>query len=1208
MSEREQLEQAISHLETQRAILGDAVVDPAIAALREKLVALEDVPTLPRRGGLAGVEEQRKQVTILFADISGFTAMSETMDAEEVRNTMNALWTRLDGTITSHGGMIDKHIGDAVMALFGAPTAREDDPERAIRAALAMQADMTAFREERKAELAVRIGINTGPVLLGEVGTTSEYTAMGDAVNLASRLEHAAPVGGILISHDTYRHVRGIFDVQPLDPIRIKGKAEPIQVYVVLRAKPRAFRMPTRGVEGIETRMIGREAELGQLQEALQATLRKGEARAITIVGEAGVGKSRLLYEFRNWLDLQAESIVIFRGRATQERSNLPYSLIRDLFAFRFEIQDSDPAAVAREKLEQGIVAPWGTGDVEGTEEKAHFIGQLIGFDFSESPHLRGIIGDARQIHDRAFHYVAEFFAAAAPPSGRRERRAVAIYLEDIHWADDGSLDLVDYLVWKCRRAPLLIIALTRPTLFERRPSWGVAGAPFESVQMHTRLELHPLSTQNSHRLVEEILQRVEDVPPDLRDLIVRGAEGNPFYVEELIKMLIEDGVIVKGPERWRVETERLAEVRVPPTLTGVLQARLDGLPPVERETLQRASVVGRVFWDSTVVRIYESADGRTDGRETAAALRALQGKELVFERQASAFVEAREHIFKHAILRDVTYESVLRRLRRVYHAQAAAWLIEHSGERVGEYAGLIGEHYERAGERAQAAEWYGRAGRQAQDTYALETAADYYQKALALEERWEWRKGQVEALHVLGRRDEEQAGLRALEAASEAPVFEVAYLWGQYYEAIGEYSQAHAEAERALAASRSRGDMTGEMRSLTMLGLIAYRQGDDNRAKTWYKEAESLFQGDESYSDVAAQASIQVLRGLGAVYLHQGDYEQAQTHFELGLALSRRGGDRASEAQMLNYLGQRAFNQRDFAEAEAYHRQALEIRRAIGDRAGEGMSLYNLAMTVRNAGDYGQAQEYYSEALAIQQAIGDRWYEANILNSMGIMYHELGDLITAQTCLEQSRQIAQDIGDEAGQAYVLSNLGPVMRDQGDLAAAEQLLTDGLALFQRENNEYAMSFFLSYLSTVSVQAGRLEQATELAQRALALRRELDLTLLTTADLTTLAAVHLATGDAAQAMDYAQQALTILDGCGGEGPESPHRDYFVCYQVLAAVGQEGTAWAALQSAYDLVTTRADKITDLAMRQSFLQRVPINREIVQEYENVIRKECS
>ncbi|HET7377986.1 MAG TPA: adenylate/guanylate cyclase domain-containing protein, partial [Anaerolineae bacterium] len=443
MDEREQLEQAINALEAQRAILSDAVVNAALSPMREKLAALQVKPQ--------DAEQQRKQVSVLFADVSGFTAMSETMDPEEVSATMNALWRRLDTAITSHSGKVDKHIGDAVMAIFGAPTAHEDDPERAVRAALDMQSELNQFRESAHFDsaraLQMRIGINTGPVLLGTVGTTSEYTAMGDTVNLASRMEHAAPVGGILISHDTYRHIRGVFEVAPLAPISVKGKTDLIQVYVVKSAKPRAFRVSTRGVEGIETRTIGRESELDRLQEALHHAKEHHKTHLVTIVGEAGVGKSRLLYEFTNWLQLQPDSPFLSRGRATHEMMNLPYSLIRNMLAFQFEIQESDRSSEARNKLERGFA------DIMGPDSAvmAHFVGHLIGLDFSSSPYLQGILNEARQIRDLAFHYVAQLFTEVT-----REHQVAVIVLEDIHWADDGSLNLVDHLIHEQPDLPLL--------------------------------------------------------------------------------------------------------------------------------------------------------------------------------------------------------------------------------------------------------------------------------------------------------------------------------------------------------------------------------------------------------------------------------------------------------------------------------------------------------------------------------------------------------------------------------------------------------------------------------------------------------------------------------------------------------------------------------------------------------------------------------
>ena len=717
-NERLLLERAMAALEGNRSLLGDQVVDVAQASMREKLAG----------GQAVRIPQQRKLVTILFADMSGFTAMSETMDHEIVNDVINSLWSRVDKAIHDHSGRIDKHIGDAIMALYGTPTAHEDDPERAIRSALQIQSEILEWKRELSEQLSnyrsqiqniqLRIGINTGPALLGTVGTVGEYTAIGDTVNLAQRLEAAAPKGGILISHETHQLVRGIFEVTALEPITVKGKSEPIHVYTVNGLKPRSFRDTTRGLEGVETRTIGREEEFERMKDAFEKAAEQRTTYLISLVAEAGIGKSRLLFEFGKWLDSQGRPMQIFKGRAAQEISQIPYSLLRGILASAFEIQENDRVAVARQKLEQGIRKYTGIPDVATLY--AHFIGHLIGLDYSNSKHLKGILNDARQVRDLAFHYGAEFIADIA------HDQTVVIFLEDIHWADSGSLDFFDSLMSKQPDLPLLIIGLTRSALFEQRPDWGTGPV------QHLSLNLLPLSETDSRRLVDEILQKVPEVPEAITDLIVKKAEGSPFYMEELIKVLIEGGVILRGKDQWSVALDRLSDLKVPTTLTGLLQARLDGLRQDARETLQQASVVGRVFWTDVIERMHNPEfEPAESSAPIAERLGMLRLKEMIYHYEESASREALEFIFKNQILHDVTYESVLLRLRPVYHAQAADGLVEVGGERANEYAGRVGEHYESAGDWIKAAEWYARAGRQAQNIYASEVAVNYYEKAL---------------------------------------------------------------------------------------------------------------------------------------------------------------------------------------------------------------------------------------------------------------------------------------------------------------------------------------------------------------------------------------------------------------------------------------------------------------------------------------------
>ncbi len=964
--EKEHLEQAISALEAQRATLGDDVVNAALAPLRQKLLALQAQHT-------PSSSPQRKQVTVLFADVSGFTAMSESMDPEMVSQTMNALWQRLDTVITRHGGTIDKHIGDAVMALFGAPVAREDAPEQAIRAALKMQVELANFAASEHITgvhknvlegIQMRIGINTGLVMLDVVGTTTEYTAIGDAVNVASRLEHAAPVGGILVSHDTYKHVRGLFDVAPLEPLAIKGKGEPVHTYLVKGIRPRAFRVPTRGVVGVETRTIGREAELDQLKEMLSNT--NQGARVVTITADAGTGKSRLLYEFTNWLDLQPESVQVFKARATEEMENLPYSLIRDLFAFQFGIAENDSAAAAREKLEQGLY------DLIGStaHEQAPFIGHLIGLDYSANHHLQGILHDARQTRDRAFHYITRLFVQVA------NAQPVAIFLEDIHWADDSSLNLIEHLVRECRDQPVLIVALARSTLYERRSNWS------QDQAQYTRLNLGALSVQDTHRLVDEILRKLPEIPTELRELILNRAEGNPFYVEEIVKMMIDDRVIEVGEEAWSVKLDRLKHINVPPTLTGVLQARLEGLPDPERRTLQRASVVGRVFWDDVLNSLLEESQELSEppAPVVGESLTKLQVKELVFRHGVSAFRHTDEYIFKHAILRDVTYESVLLQLRRIYHAKVAAWLAERSADRAGEFAGRIGEHHERAGNTLSAAEWYAHAGNQAKATYAPETAAGYFRRALDI-----WAESHEPQQHIA----------QQIEALNQL---------GEALNWLGRFSEAASIFEQMREFAVEAGDTAAEARAWQSVGGAQMYQGNLPAALESATRAAEIARKAGASLELSMSLSLQ-----GWARLRLGEPEAALKLGEEAVQLARNINNQVQTANCLNFLGGVNFMIGRYEPAARYLKDALQIFRDLDSRDKSIDLLNNLGVIAEAHGDYLTAFERYQEALTMAREIGRKHKQIQFLSNLGGVRVKLGEYAAGETDLREAIAIAEN-------------------------------------------------------------------------------------------------------------------------------------------------------------------------------------------------------
>ncbi len=1000
MDERQQLEQAIAALEAQRAVLGDAVVTTALAPLREKLAALQALPA----------EQQLKYATVLFADVTGSTQLIQHLDPEDILTIMDGALRRFGVVIERYEGRVLRFMGDGLKAIFGVPSAREDDAERAVRAGLAILEESQAYAGYVEAHWGlagfnIRVGINTGEVILGG-GVEADNTAMGMTINLAARMENAAPTGGLRISHATYRHVRGVFDVIADAPLSVKGWDTPIQTYLVRRAKPRAFRVVTRGVEGVETRMVGRDAELRQLQDTFRGVLAECAPHVVTVVAEAGLGKSRLLYEFQNWLDLQPFAIWLFQGRTSPQIALQPYGLTRDLLARRFEIQDSDTADVAREKLVAGLMRFLGPE----AEELAHFLGQLIGMDFSASPHLRGVLADAEQVRARAFHAAAQFFAAMGQSNGG----PVTVFLDDIHWADDGSLDLFTHLAQVCQNVPIVLVCAARPTLFERRPAWGA------ELPAHTRLDLRPLSRHTSRELVDELLQKVIDLPTVLRELISGGGEGNPFYIEELIKMLIDDGVIVTGAEAWRVAHERLVAVSVPPTLVGVLQARLDALPPGEKAALQQSAVVGHVFWDAAVAAIHAPS---------APALSGLAERELIFQRTTSAFAGAHEYVFKHHVLHDVTYGSVLKRVRRDYHRRVAEWLVARSGERVEEYLSLIANHYEHAGEPATAVSYLRRAGVRAARTSAYPEAIASFQRALSL--------------------------LDDPAAPPHTPL------------SLAGSGAAGEGVSRAISSSRAG--------LLVQLGAVySTWTGDYAQASPYLHEALALARAIDDQPTLAL-----ALGEIGSAVNDQGDFATAQTYLAEALPLARAVGDGVTLSRVLFILGTNASYQGDFAQAIAYHEENLVHSRACGDLLAESDALFGMGTIAVQQGRYAPARAYLEESLDQARAGGNLRGIARALGLLGWVACDSGDYLTARARLQEALVMAQAISDHYWMTLATIFLGDAAVGLGDANGAWAAYRDGV----RENWRLKLTPWVLYalpgIAELLVGAGQAERAAEL---------------------------------------------------------------------------------------------------------------------------------
>jgi serine/threonine protein kinase/tetratricopeptide (TPR) repeat protein len=832
--------------------------------------------------------DQQRQMTAVSLDAGGLAEMlyATGLDADGVRARLEALWTRFDEIAREAGGVIQSRADEVGMALWGRARISEDDPERAIRATLRMRdAALEEARRLRGAEwnpsdedpLPFAAGVTTGPILLERDGDTGVYTVSGAAITVAGRVREAAMPGEILVAHDTFTQVRGVFSTHAHDPLRLRGRKEPLEVYLVSAAKPRAFRLKARGIEGVETRMIGREIELRLLEEALTLTMEDGETQVVTVVGDAGVGKSRLLYEFSNHLELRDDDVWLFEARATQPSMVQPFSLTRDLFSFRFEILDSDPLEVVHRKFVAGVASFMG----EGSEEKAQLMGQLIGFDFSSVPAVAEALKDAEAFRTRGLALLSDFFTAAC------RTIPVVVYIEDIHWADDRSLDLVNLLVRENLKLPLFVLCMARPSFYERRPQWG------EGQTFHERIQLEPLSHLSSRRLVRELLKKVPEVPAALRDLVVERADGNPFYIEELVRALIDDGVIVKGEPDWSVDETRLSGVRIPPTLTGVLQSRLDGLAPGLHQLLQRASVVGRVFWDAAAVALGRSAG--IDEDETQAMLEELRRREMILRREESGFAGTVEYVFRHAILRDVTYATLAPKQRRQLHRAVGDWLLEMGGARPRDHTALIADHYEQAGEPEMAARQLHGAALAALNAGAFE-----------------------ESMGILKRAADLVAGGRETLVRVEIEV-----LRGQIQSMQGEVLDSRRTLEGVLPAARRVADRK------VLANLLGNLIRNHMYAEDWKAAQEVLDEALPLVRELGDEVQLMfVLRQAGNLVVH--DRDKAAPYLEESLALARKLGDVTNVHNALNSMGNMHAMAGDTDQAIASYQAVLDDGAAV--------------------------------------------------------------------------------------------------------------------------------------------------------------------------------------------------------------------------------------------------------------------------------------
>ncbi|MCB9141626.1 MAG: AAA family ATPase [Anaerolineales bacterium] len=736
MNRRDELQNAISLIEAQRARFGDAAVDASIAAMRQALAAREQ----------AHSAEQRKLATVMFADIVDFAVLAERRDPEDVRELQRAFFTTIAAPILEYGGVIEKYIGDAVMAVFGVPEVHEDDAERAVRAALAMQAGLAALnvalRRTHTVELEMRVGIHTGKVVATNITDSGSFIVSGDTVNLAFHLQEEAPPNTVVVSGATRRLVSNACETESLGQLQLRRQGEPVTAHQVTRLRVDAGKL--RGVDGLDSPLVGRQYEFEVLRAAVER-LGEGRGGLVMVVGEAGIGKSRLVAEVRKaygvrrgltdaYIGGQSAAVPIrwIEGRCLSYDGTVAYHLWQDLLREAVGASLDDPPEVVASALRRLIstICPY------NHESNYAFLARLMALPLPTNWEAKLDSMGAQALQQHTFAAMENVIGYAA------QSRPVVIVCEDLHWGDPSSLALLMHLAPLAERTPLLLVCIFRSESDQSHLVWEVGEISTATPAKHTlHLRLQPLSAGDSETLLTNLLGMV--LPARLAWRILAQSEGNPFYVEEIIRSLIAHGALVRDPvtTEWRL-IEDVAEIAIPETLQNVLAARIDQLDQNQRHVLQLAAVIGRIFPQHLLATIAGEV------QDLDKCLAALVQQELIRPRAGEPEME---YIFKHALTQEATYKGTLRRQRQVYHRWTAEALERLFPERAAELLNLLAYHWERSDDPQRAVGYLLRVGDRARLAYAHKEAIDSYQRALALLQLQDDDESTARALMRLG-------------------------------------------------------------------------------------------------------------------------------------------------------------------------------------------------------------------------------------------------------------------------------------------------------------------------------------------------------------------------------------------------------------------------------------------------------------------------
>lgn len=1042
----------------------------------------------------AGLEAagQRRQVTVLFVDLSGYTHLSEQLnDSEQLYELVQRCTKMFANDVYKYDGMVDKFTGDGLMALFGAPIAHENNAELAIRAALDMQADLESLSSELEeqlgSEIKAHIGLHSGSVVVGGVGSNMmmNYTAIGDVVNLANRIESAANSGTILVSDVVYRQVRTLFNFETVEPLKLKGVSQLVIAHRVLGAKGQPGSV--RGIEGLYAPMVGRDGELERLHQAVKATVREKVGRFMAVSGEAGIGKSRLIFEFKT--SLSQLPVQMLEGASLIYRKGVSYWVFQDMILHMIGADAETPKDEIQVRLQECIAqsAPDQIGDI------LPYLEQMLSLPFSNPETAKRIdyLG-AEQLRQQIFLAVRDLILA------QTHQKPVVLILEDLHWADTGSLELLDFLLDSLVKKPVVILAVARS--FADGKLAAIASRAGELLHLRfADLSLKSLSPDQSDQLLSQLL-KIQNMPDALRTHIVQRASGIPLYLEEILRMLMDRNLLYRVEDHWQlIEKVDLALLGVPDTLEGLILTRFDHLELLQRYILKVASVIGRSFTRSILIECMPNLTSD----EIDLSIRVLLDREFILPDP----LPGGEYIYKHVLVADTIYSTLLKRERKELHGRVAETIEKLFAENLEAQIDVLARHYFWSDREERALHYLILAGDKFARNYNTVQAQKYFEDALSLlskvkhspQQALQVHIGLGDALALTGNYPETRASYERAtlviaedETSSAEILCSLKRKIGMTYEHQGDYDQALVYMDAAKQALlKARLDSPAELSQiLNDAGWIHFRRSNLDEAEKCLTQAQELAERAGRLDIVSS-----VYNRLGGVYYLQDHFKQARDFVGKSIIIREEIGDILGVARSYNNLGNLNWKVGSWDEALENFKRSAELQVRLGDSEGIIGLNGNLGLLQIDRGYTDEALQYLEDALIQAEQIGHNSHIAISNHHLSVLYSALGEWPTALEYGLRSEILLKGLGEKTNQVDVFVNLGGIYLGLRDLPRAtsygEQALTLLSELGADDDETEVKGSALRLLGDAALATANLDAAQKMYQQAELIYKTID---------------------------------------------------------------------------------------------------------------------